>query len=60
MHGRLGATEEKHQSLLPEAAAVAAAKSLQLCLTLCDSMDYSTPGFPALYHLPEFAQIHVL
>ena len=23
-------------------------------------MDCSTPGFPALYHLPEFAQIHVI
>ena len=22
-------------------------------------MDYSTPGFPVLHHLPEFVQIHV-
>ena len=22
-------------------------------------MDHSTPGFPVLHHLPEFAQIHV-
>ena len=22
-------------------------------------MNYSTPGFPVLYHLPEFAQIHI-
>ena len=29
------------------------------CLTLCDHMDYSMPGFPVLHHLPEFAQIHV-
>ena len=29
------------------------------CLTLCDPMDYSTPGFPVLHYLPEFAQIHV-
>ena len=28
-------------------------------LTLCDPMDYSTPGYPVLHHLPEFAQIHV-
>ena len=27
--------------------------------TLCNSMNCSTPGFPVLYHLPEFAQIHV-
>ena len=26
------------------------------CLTPCDPTDCSTPGFPALYHLPEFAQ----
>ena len=31
----------------------------QLCLTLCNPMDCSTPGFPVLYHLPEFAQTHV-
>ena len=31
----------------------------QLCLTLCDSMDCSTPGFPVLHYLPEFAQNHV-
>jgi len=28
-------------------------------MTLCDPMDSSMPGFPVLYHLPEFAQIHV-
>ena len=22
-------------------------------------MDYSMPGFPVFYHLPEFAQIHI-
>ena len=31
----------------------------KLCLTLCDPMDCSTPGFPVLHHLLEFAQIHV-
>ena len=31
----------------------------QSCLTLCDPMDCSTPGFPILYHLPELAQTHV-
>ena len=29
------------------------------CLTLCDPMDCSTPGFPVLHHLVEFAQTHV-
>ena len=27
--------------------------------TLCDPMNCSTPGFPVLHHLPEFAQTHV-
>ena len=31
----------------------------QLCLTLCDPMDCSMPGFPVLHHLSELAQIHV-
>ena len=30
-----------------------------VCPTLCDPMDYSTPGFPVLHHLPELAQTHV-
>ena len=29
------------------------------CPTLCDPMDCSTPGFPVLRCLPEFAQTHV-
>ena len=29
------------------------------CLTLCDPMDCSMPGFPVLHHLPELAQTHV-
>ena len=29
------------------------------CLTLCDPMDCSTPGFPVLHQLPELAQTHV-
>ena len=31
----------------------------KLCLTLCNHMDYSTPGFPALHYLLEFTQTHV-
>ena len=26
--------------------------------TLCDPMDYNTPGSPVLHYLPEFPQIH--
>ena len=32
---------------------------IQSCPTLYDPMDCSTPGFPVLHHLPEFAQTHV-
>ena len=35
---------------------IVAAQSV--CLILCDSMDYSTPGF-SVHSLPKFAQIHV-
>ena len=31
----------------------------QLCLTLCDPMDCSTPGLPVHHQLPELAQTHV-
>ena len=30
----------------------------KLCPTLCDPMDCSTPGFPVLHYLQEFAQTH--
>ena len=30
----------------------------QSCLTLCNSMDCSIPGFPVCHHLPELAQTH--
>ena len=32
---------------------------VKLCLTLCNHMDWNTPGFSALYDLPKFAQIHI-
>ena len=31
----------------------------QLCLTLCDSMNCSTPGLPVHHQLLEFTQTHV-
>ena len=31
----------------------------QLCLTLCDPTDCSTPGSPVLHHLLEFVQTHI-
>ena len=35
------------------------AQAAQSCLTLCDPMDCSMSGFPVLYHLLKFAEIHV-
>ena len=31
----------------------------QSCPTLCNPMNYSTPGLPVHHHLPEFTQTHV-
>ena len=31
----------------------------QACLTFCDPMDCSMPGYPVHHQLPEFAQTHV-
>ena len=31
----------------------------QLCLTLCDPMNRSTPGLPVQHQLPEFTETHV-
>ena len=31
----------------------------QSCLTLCDPMDYSTPGIPGLHYLSDLAQTHI-
>ena len=43
-----------HASLPPFRCLVA-----QLCQSLYDPMDCSTPGFPVLHYLTEFAQTHV-
>ena len=29
------------------------------CLTLCDTVDCTTPGFPVFHYFPDLAQIHV-
>ena len=43
-------------SFIDEAAAAAASKSLQLCPTLCDPIDGSSPGSP----VPEILQARIL
>ena len=40
--------------ILPQFSSVA-----QLCPTLCDPMNRSTPGLPVHYQLPEFTETHV-
>ena len=40
-------------------ACVTCCSVAQLCLTLCNSRDCSTPGFLGLHYLPGFVQTHV-
>ena len=41
-------------------AKISAVQSIaQLCLTLCNPMDFSTPGLPVHHHLLQFVQTHV-
>ena len=49
-----------HRRALSSSSGVTSCCSVtQLCLTLCDPMDCSIPGFLVFHHLPEFAQAHV-
>ena len=50
----LSQSQGKESFLLIVADSVA-----QLCLTLWDPMDCSSPGFPVLHYLPELAQTHI-
>ena len=54
--GRLSRKVLKTEVKFPGTAAAAAAKSLQLCATLCDPMDGSPPGSP----IPEILQARTL
>ena len=38
---------------------ISSVQLLSRCLTLCDPMDHSMPGFPVHHQLPELAQTHV-
>ena len=40
-------------------ASVQCSSVTQSCLTLCDPVDCSMPGFPVHHQLPEFTQTHV-
>ena len=48
------ATNSPPQQIFPQFSSVA-----QLCPTLCNPMDWSTPGSPVHHQLSELAQIHV-
>ena len=45
--------------LLRSGSSVQFSSVTQSCLTLCDPMDCSMPGFPGHHQLPEFTQTHV-
>ena len=49
-------SQQETQIILQRSCCCLFAKS---CLTPCHPMNCSTPGFPILYSLPEFAQNHV-
>ena len=46
-------------SLILNIMIVVLVQSLKSCPALCDLMKFSTPSFPVLHYLPEFAQTHV-
>ena len=48
--------KEKHQYSI---SSVQFSSVTQLCPTLCNPMNSSTPGLPVQHHLPEFTQTHV-
>ena len=54
-HSQDGRMKPDHLTSLPLSVSSVA----QSCLTLCNPMDCSMPGFPVHHQLPELAQIHV-
>ena len=56
---RLFATHGWQHGRLPSPSIPQFSTVAQSCLTLCDPMDCSTPGFPVLHHLLELAQTHM-
>ena len=47
-------TDNPSETLVNQFSSVA-----QLCPTLCDPMNQSTPGLPVHHQLPEFTETHV-
>ena len=50
---------ENSKLFLTYSSSVQFSSVTQLCPTLCDPMDCSTPGLPVHHQLPEFTQTHV-
>ena len=50
---------QKSQVVLLNTSSIQFSSVAQSCLTLCDRMDCSTPGFPVHHQLPELAQTYV-
>ena len=66
----LGLTQQFHWGSIPgegtkdpascvQFSSVQFSSVAQLCLTICDPMDWSMSGFPVHHQLPELAQTHV-
>ena len=47
------------QKIKLELPSVQLSSVAQLCLTLCDPMNWSMPGLPVYHQLPEFTETHV-
>ena len=54
-----GDKEVFHKPSAPYMYSVQFSSVAQSCLTLCNPMNRSTPGFPVNHQLPEFTQTHV-
>ena len=52
-------SEEQAASYSPPLPKFQFSSVSQSCPTLCDPINYSTPGFPVHHQLPEFTQTHV-
>ena len=51
--------QDTESSCQPEKFSLPCCSVAKLCLTLCDPMSCSMPGFRVLHYLLEFAQTHV-
>ena len=58
-HGKHTGTFLKITEIILMFSSVQFSSVAQLCPTLCDPMNRSTPGLPVHHHLPEFTQTHI-